>query len=80
MVEVTVNSTAEENSLRLLSQLCPKIQEFGRWSVFIFMFVDHLKVLTSEKEKRRFESGTVKAGNSVTFFAQINFFLKNALR
>jgi hypothetical protein len=24
--------------------------------------------------------GTVKAGNFVTFFAQINFFLKNALR
>jgi hypothetical protein len=24
--------------------------------------------------------GTVKAGNIVTFFAQINFFLKNALR
>ncbi len=25
-------------------------------------------------------TGTVKAGNFVTFFAQINFFLKNALR
>jgi hypothetical protein len=41
--------------------------------------VSQLPVLPQHR-RRLNQTGTVKAGNFVTFFAQINFFLKNALR
>jgi hypothetical protein len=53
-----------------------------KWNRICVDLYNCLKVVTNEKGEAVGEvvTITVKGGNFVTFFAQINFFLKNALR